>query len=154
MLHHYRRGQACPKMCNLPYMHYRSAFICLPSSPVRSAHLHASAVGLAIFLGWQCPSLELHCHCHASGILRQQSHGLNRFPCPETWAERSLGAAHLLPQADGMHRSAALCYYNLWLALGPKIGRTSRMGVTSVPGMCCKINTRHDSLNCPASMAL
>ena len=109
MLHHYRRGQACPKMCNLPYMHYRSAFICLPSSPVRSAHLHASAVGLAIFLGWQCPSLELHCHCHASGILRQQSHGLNRFPCLETWAERSLGAAHLLCKLILCLTCAALC---------------------------------------------
>ncbi len=39
-------------------------------------------------------SLEIDCHCHAFGILRQHLHGLNRFPCLKTWAERSLGAAH------------------------------------------------------------
>ena len=54
------------------------------TNPMRSAHLHASAVGLANIVGWRCPLLEHHCRCRACGILEQHLHGPNRFPCPET----------------------------------------------------------------------
>lgn len=77
--------------------------------PVRSAHLHVSAVGLAIFLAGNIQTLEHHFYCHASGILRQHLAGPNRFPCPETWAERSLGAAHLSRNLDTCFMSASLC---------------------------------------------
>ena len=83
------------------------------SFPVRSAHLHASAVGLAILRAGNVQSLEHHSCCHASGILRKHLPGPNRFPCPETWAERSLGAAHLSSELDTCFTCAPLCA-SLW----------------------------------------